>query len=277
MSSISRISVSGNPVRPSRRGLTLLELVVVIGILVTLAGLLVPLLPNLMARASYANGATNIGELTKGILTYRTLNGSFPDGYDVLTASGSYASTLPWTALPSGFTVGALSAAGGVTSLNAAGIKTVYGMDTTTGHATFFSPANSTAAAIDATTAFLQVSATALKGILGQGVGAAANYTYVVLGVGGNCSLVGARKGGIQEAPVRGAMVDANGNPITDSNGNSLDPTRGYARFVAVYRVDTNGVKPAALVCCGELDPTSGLLTTDRILGSYYTDLTGSK
>ena len=51
--------------RRSRKGLTLLELVVVMGVLVAIAGLLVPLLPNLIATANNATGAVNVAELTK--------------------------------------------------------------------------------------------------------------------------------------------------------------------------------------------------------------------
>ncbi len=265
--------------RRSRRashGFTLLELVVVIGILVILAGLLVPILPNLLARAGYANGATNTGDLTKQILTYRALNGSFPDGYDVLTDDGNLASTVLLGTLPTGFSVAPLDD-NGYASLAAAGITEVYSMDTTSGHATYFSPANSTATTIDATTNFLQVDTATLQTIFGQGISTASTWKYIVLGVGNSCTLVGARKGGVQETPVRAAFTDSTGRPMTDANGNPLDPTRAYARFVAVFKVDTNGTKPASLVCSAALDPTVGLLTTDRFVASYYTDVSASK
>jgi prepilin-type N-terminal cleavage/methylation domain-containing protein len=262
--------------RSAHRGFTLLELVVVIGILITLAGLLVPILPNLLARSGYASGATNTGDLTKQILTYRALNGSFPDGYDVLTSGTSLAPTVLLGTPPTGFTVGPL-ADNGFASLAAAGIGRVYSMDTTAGHATYFSPANSTSAAIDATTNFLQVGTATLQSIFGQGISTAATSRYVVLGVGNSCTLVGARKGGVQEAPIRVAFTDSTGRPLTDASGNPLDPTRAYARFVAVFKVDTTGAKPAVLVCSAALDPAAGLLTTDRFVNSYYTDLAGSK
>jgi prepilin-type N-terminal cleavage/methylation domain-containing protein len=265
--------------RPGRQGFTLLELIVVIGILITLAGILVPILPNLLARSSYAVGATNTGELTKEIFTYRTLNGTFPDGYDVLAnADGSgLATTVINGTLPTGFTVGPLTGAGGVTSLNLAGIKNVYSMDTTAGHATFFTSANSTSSPIASTTNFLQIAPATLQTMFGQGVSAASGVAYVALGIGNNCTLVGARKGGVQEAPLRGVLVDANGNPLTTSANAPEDPTNAYARFVAIFKVDANGVKPASLVCCAALDPTAGILTTDQFVNEYYKNQTGSQ
>jgi len=76
-----------NPSRASRRGLTLLEMVVVIAILIVLAGVLVPLMPNLQFDAHCANGATNNVELGKALETYRVIQGKYPDGYELMLSS----------------------------------------------------------------------------------------------------------------------------------------------------------------------------------------------
>ena len=274
-------------VRPARQGFTILELVVVIGILATLAGILVPILPNLLARSSYATAATNTGELTKELFTYRSLNGTFPDGYDVLTSGSTTAPTVVALPASAGFTVAPLAGAG-ATSLNNAGIKTLYDMDTDTGHATFFFSSSGGAWSTSSTSSVsganvLQISGSNLQTLLGQGISTASNYTYVVLGIGNNCTLVGARTGGVQEAPLRSVLVNGNGNALTTSaltNGTgttTLSPSNAYCRFVAIYKVDTNGIKPASLVCCAGLDPTAGLVFTDQLLNGYYANVKNSE
>ena len=76
-----------HPHRPSLRrpGLTLMELVVVMFILMALAAILVPLFPSLIERAHRSSQATNESELTKAVQLYQGLYGSYPDGYDLLT------------------------------------------------------------------------------------------------------------------------------------------------------------------------------------------------
>ena len=64
------------------RGLTLLELVVVMTILVALAGILIPMLPNFLNRATISSCTTNLSELAKLIQTYQTLYIGYPDQLD---------------------------------------------------------------------------------------------------------------------------------------------------------------------------------------------------
>jgi len=49
----------------NRQGLTLLELVVVMVILVALAGILVPMLPSMLGRAHAVNHSANVSEMNK--------------------------------------------------------------------------------------------------------------------------------------------------------------------------------------------------------------------
>ena len=78
------------PCRVGRRGLTLLELVVVLTILVAIGGILVPLLPNFVHRSNIASCAVNIPELDKMVQTYFNLYAEYPDKLDNLvdTTSG---------------------------------------------------------------------------------------------------------------------------------------------------------------------------------------------
>ena len=76
---------SSSVCRGRRRGMTLLELVVVMGILVGLAAILVPLMPNMLRRAHKATDATQSGELAKAIQTCQAATYSYPDRWDSLT------------------------------------------------------------------------------------------------------------------------------------------------------------------------------------------------
>jgi type II secretory pathway pseudopilin PulG len=80
-----------------RGGLTLLELVVVMAILVALAGLLIPLMPGLFSKASTAAGATNLDEINKAVQLYATQhNDLYPNNLDsIVLTSGNLASYVP--------------------------------------------------------------------------------------------------------------------------------------------------------------------------------------
>jgi type II secretory pathway pseudopilin PulG len=67
-----------------RHGLTLLELVVVLTILVAVTGLIVPLLPSFVHKANIASCTTNISEMDKLIQTYQGTYGEYPDKMDNL-------------------------------------------------------------------------------------------------------------------------------------------------------------------------------------------------
>jgi prepilin-type N-terminal cleavage/methylation domain-containing protein len=110
-----------------RRGLTLMELVVVMVILAAVAGIVLPLLPNMITRAHSSTSATNLGEVGKAIQTYEAVYLSYPNGFDSLVTS---AGTLP-TYLP-GNTGGDLTTlttdTDVVGALRSAGITTVAQM-----------------------------------------------------------------------------------------------------------------------------------------------------
>src|SRR5687767_2231172 len=79
-----------------RRGLTLIELVVVMVILAAVAGIVLPLLPNMIARAHPTPCATNACEISKAIQTHEGLFLQYPDAFDSLTEpSGAIAAYVP--------------------------------------------------------------------------------------------------------------------------------------------------------------------------------------
>jgi len=73
----------------NRKGLTMIELVVVLTILVALAGIVVPLLPSMVSHAHTAAHATNVVEIDKIVEAYNMLNHGYPDNLDSLVAGGA--------------------------------------------------------------------------------------------------------------------------------------------------------------------------------------------
>jgi prepilin-type N-terminal cleavage/methylation domain-containing protein len=75
--------------RRTRLGFTLMELIVVLVVLVALAGILVPILPNMITRAHSATGAASAQETAKAIQMYESLNFRHPNGWDSLVEVGT--------------------------------------------------------------------------------------------------------------------------------------------------------------------------------------------
>src|SRR5262245_55115196 len=84
--------VCGRPaggVRLRRDGLTLMELVIVLVILVAIAGIVVPLMPNILDRAHSSTGAANLGDVSRLVLSYKGLHHQYPNDLDALLSAGS--------------------------------------------------------------------------------------------------------------------------------------------------------------------------------------------
>src|SRR5580765_853115 len=73
--------------RPLRFGLTLLELIVVLVILVAVAGIVIPLLPDAVLRSHTAVGSTNTSEITRFVQLYQRTYQSMPNDLDNLATS----------------------------------------------------------------------------------------------------------------------------------------------------------------------------------------------
>ena len=76
-------------VRANRRGLTLIELVVVLVIVAVLAGVAIPLVSMLTRSGNMAGSASNQKELANNIELYFTLQKRFPQGLDSLITAGT--------------------------------------------------------------------------------------------------------------------------------------------------------------------------------------------
>jgi prepilin-type N-terminal cleavage/methylation domain-containing protein len=99
--------------RPApRRGLTLIELVVVMAILAALAVLVIPRLDFLRGQADQAAAATNAGEVATLLQTQRTSSGTYPM-FDVLTDTSGTPYDKVWSTGGSPFTTFTVPAPGG--------------------------------------------------------------------------------------------------------------------------------------------------------------------
>src|SRR5689334_962812 len=70
--------------RASARGLTLIELVVVLAILVALAGLIIGYIPILLKNASGSTGANTIQDIGRAMSVRYTTKGSYATAFDNL-------------------------------------------------------------------------------------------------------------------------------------------------------------------------------------------------
>lgn len=92
---VRSLSSAASSFETRRRGLTLLELVVVLTILAAIAGIVAPLLPNLLRRTHKATDATQTGEVSKAVQMYQASFMSYPDNFDLLTDGSNFPTYLP--------------------------------------------------------------------------------------------------------------------------------------------------------------------------------------
>ena len=259
----------------TRRGLTLIELVVVLVVLTAVAGILLPKLPSLLERTNSAVGSTNLKELSKSIQLYEQLNFGYPSDFDsLLDTTGQL-----FTGLDSN---GASPVGGDLTTVDLtaeeanalveAGITRVYNMDnadnpTNGDFSVTFNPypagLDSTDFTVDTTPTLASITGSAALDVFN----ADAAGRYVIFGVGNLSTLVGA-EGTIADAPTHfSAKRDASAKDV-------------YSRYAVVFQVaepvgaSTQALSRARLVGLAVLDG-DGLETADEFVERYY-DVTSS-
>jgi type II secretory pathway pseudopilin PulG len=242
--------------RRARRGLTLMELIVVLVILIGLAGILIPLFPSLIGRTHTSAGATNDSEVTKAIQVHEATYFQYPDQFDSLISDGG--ATL-FTKLPNDGTnpvgnelVPTTLTADHVTTLTSAGLANVWDQVNTTADPTFNPyPAAMRPLAAGGTLAALSPAAAARFNL-------PAGETYFVVGIGRRCTMVGRS---LTDPPVHFADDQAN------------TPEKVYGRKCVLFVVTKNaGTAPrerAKFVGSVSLHP-DGVVTADDHLREYY-------
>jgi Tfp pilus assembly major pilin PilA len=253
-----------------RVGLTLMELIVVLLVLVALAGVLIPMLPSMLTRAHVAAHTTNVTEISKLIMSYQAFNNAFPNNWDSMVdpagnqityLAGGVLDPTPGSGGPGGQAGGVFTAqaptAAEVAALNAAGINSVFTQSTYTtapGPADWagnpFDPtfANYATAPTAPTTITTTTKLTYLTptnnfwngptGFMQQNYpGWSPTANYVALGLGLRCSMIGK----MAIAP-----------PVHFSDTQDASPAFSYGRFVAIFKVSDpaapGGINMAQLV-----------------------------
>jgi len=257
-----------------RRGLTLLELVVVLTILVALAGILVPMVAGLLSTTSTSAGATNASELENWVQTYLSkshrldlLDNLVNNSNDslmsfVLTNSG----TSPPDIVPYALQ------ANDVTSLNSLGVANVYPLIENPGttstppwNPTFFPYAASTSAA---NLAGLPTSAPLTTGtyvaqlnstIAAQKLSVSSSGTYVVFGLGKYSTI---------SSGAEGQPKYLTETPLSFNPSFGCDPNSVYCRFGLVFQVDTTNGTTANFIGAVQFTATGVVTRDDNLIGN---------
>ena len=210
----------------SQRGLTLIELLVVLIIITGIAGIVLPIMPDVDRRTKGSTGGGNMREVVKAIEMHRSANRSFPDEWDSLIDSNDVtAATLD--IVTQDVTSGDGPAI--VTALTAAGITTAYEHDDFTDDSvsqTFDGLTNTTGLVNELTSnvAILDQSGIDNLGLADTGPGAEDTLAYVAFGLGRESTMLG---DSIVEAPIR--FFEGSETPISS-----------YGRWIVVFAVPAN-------------------------------------
>lgn len=238
----------------SRRGLTLIELTVVLLILAATAGILVPRLVGYSGRAHGASGASNVQEITKAISLFEANNGAMPNNFDALIEDDNItiSATVVAATVTNPFEASTLTAAE-ATALNDIGIDQLQHQAVAgSGNATFEANSGTPSPVADTQpVAILTAASLADRGL-------PATARVAVFGLGAQSSMIGT------------VMTDA---PVHFPEGGDK-PEDVYLRYYVLFRLDDGAggtLERASLFGVFAAEPDSGRLTdVGAHLGEYY-------
>lgn len=244
--------------KQAARGLTLIELVVVLAILVALVGLVLAFFPGLLGRASRSTSASSIQDVARAVQINYTSQLTYGSGYDSLLNAGG-------AALYSGLTVAASNQlarvvlpAADASALNALGINTIYHLTATATDATFNVTQTGTPITVTANVPVASITDGTVQGLVRGNYTVQGTGVYVVLGVNKAASIVGGNSI-LQDAPVRSG-ANANENPTTS-----------YQRYGLVFLIDGTSTRTARFLGAVAF-ASSGITTAEGNLQEYYSN-----
>lgn len=216
----------------ARTGFTLLELIVVIVILASLAGLVISRVDWARRSTDTATAAAGIAQVQENLQLYRTAKATYPDRFDSLLDSTTVATTPAiygpvFDHAAPRFEVTTIPApppgppTGPIFSLQHVGMVSVMDHNPA---ATFPGDSGTVVRALDFsvdTPAVTVVANSAIERAIYPG-GKPADVTLIALGVGPACTAVGAT---MAAAPI----------------GAELDPSSTYSRFIAIFACYASG------------------------------------
>ncbi len=234
--------------RPSRRGFTLVELIVVLMILVGLAAILIPAITDMVARTNASSASANITEISNAIQRYEAQFLDYPNNLDsIMSALNTSPTDLDTMTAQLDALVEDVTLATAVRApLTAAGITSV---GVHTAGDTTFDQATATPLADGDIIQALTVAAQQTLGLETTGVAG----KYVVLGVGSLSDMNGK------------TMIDA---PVYFPEDGTLNPEAVYARFIAVFQI-SDGVSPLDRARLAAILTPTGERLGDR-LSDYF-------
>jgi len=275
---------SHKQLRRKANGFTLLELVVVMAILIALAAVLIPLIPEYLGKANQSAAAANMSELEKFISVFRATYSRQPNHFDSLLTEGGAAVSGLVPGGPSNPGGGALErivlTSGQNSRLSREGINRVYDIENSVlTNATFHATLNpyvssqpygsgralATGGAVmalkkQADGTYNQTGFDGAGGSIMPGVLLNTNHQYAVFGIGSRCNLIGAQ-GLVKEAPVFGQHKAQN------------TPSTSYQRYAAVYDIgipDTDTFKYNAKFVGVIAIQGRRIFTSGDIVGTYF-------
>jgi prepilin-type N-terminal cleavage/methylation domain-containing protein len=244
--------------KQAARGLTLIELVVVLAILVALVGLVLAFFPGLLSRASRSTSASSIQDVARAVQINYTSQLTYGTGYDSLLNAGGAALYSGLTTLSSNQMARVTLNTADAAALSALGINSIYHLTATANDATFDVTQVGTPVAVIngvpvATIADATVQARVRGNYAVDGTG-----VYVVVGVNKAASIVGGNSI-LQDAPVRSG-ANANENPTTS-----------YQRYGLVFLIDGTAARTARFLGSVAFS-SSGITTAEGNLQEYYSN-----
>ncbi len=248
-----------NTRKQTARGLTLIELVVVLAILVALVGLVLAFFPGLLSRASKSTSATSIQDIAKAVQINYSTQLSYGSGYDSLLNAGGATLYSNLTVNVAAQMTRATLTAADASALSALGINNIYHLTSTATDATFNVTQTGTVVPVALNVPVATISNTTVQNTV------RGNYTpqgttapvYVVFGVNKGATIVGSNSI-LQDAPVR-AGADANENPTTS-----------YQRYGLVFLIDGTTPARTARFLGAVAFGSAGITTAEGSLQGYY-------
>lgn len=240
----------------NRRGLTLIELLVVLIIITAIAGIVIPIMPQIDQRAKGSTGGGNMREVLKTIEMHRSSTGAYPDEWDSLIDSNDL------TAATSDIVVQGVAAGPGpdiAAALTAAGIVTAYEHDDFTDatvNQTFDGMTAGLVNELATNVAILNTSGIANLGLEPTGSGLEDTLAYVAFGLGENSSMIGRS---IPSAPIR--FFEGSETPINS-----------YGRWVVIFAVPVDSTQPLRLASIAGIR-NNALESIDDHIERYYRSL----
>jgi type II secretory pathway pseudopilin PulG len=251
--------------RPRRRGLSLLELLVVLTILIALGGIVISTLPGMLKRTQVATAAANIPEIDSTIRRSAMLSqGRIGNRFDsLISGAASLDGDIPaYIGGADAFQTASLSAAE-VDALREVGITELVPASAETENATFSShdqPPVAIGSDTRVCTLGSEIADTTLR--RDWNLEPIEGAKYVVVGLGEQCSMVGA-----------GPQAAFSEPPVHFSDDRDQSPEAMYSRYLLLIELKpVNESESVARYIGAAIPGRKGIHSVSRELENYYTD-----